>query len=74
MLGDGVKVPEMPVRAADQRQRVRDILNLYIVRIWIQRIKMYAGNSGDVAHKFAPKCSYSILQQAAGLSSGSCDI
>jgi hypothetical protein len=30
---------------------------------------MYAGNSGDVAHKFAPKCSDSILQQATGLSS-----
>ena len=50
-----VKVFEMSVRAANQRQRVRDVLNVDILRIWIQRIKMFAGHGGDIAHIIAPK-------------------
>lgn len=55
VLGNRVKVFEMSVRAANQRQRVRDVLNVDILRIWIQRIKMFAGHGGDIAHIIAPK-------------------
>jgi hypothetical protein len=43
MLADAVKLRKMPCKAADMRERGRDILDLDIVLLDIEVIKMFAG-------------------------------